>query len=787
MLENRELSGFILTKQWRDRRSGLELVLWLSTEQGPIKVVVDKQESVFFIAFNDVPKALELLAGEEGWRHQNLELRDFSGAKVTGFYFLSQRTFYRARDLFDTKQLDIYEGDVGPLNRFLMERFVKGSIRLRGPVNESLGCARMDNPALTGVEYTPKLKVISVDIETAIDTIELYSIGVYAESSASVTELVFMVGQASDDDPHFLSFYPDQKSLLLAFLDWLHLYDADVIIGWNVINFDMRYLQRIADKFRIPFTLGRERSEVSWRSLDDEGNRYRMEAAGRVVLNGIELLREASYRFESFALQNVSRELLGEGKLLHGDDRGKQIGGLFKNDKLVLAEYNLKDCRLVWDIFEHTSLLDFAVARSHMTGLAMDRMGGSVASFDNLYLPRLHRQGFVAPNASKDLIASPGGFVMNSQPGIYNNVLVLDFKSLYPSIICTFAIDPMGLALAQMGELDDSDMVPGYLDATFSRSRHVLPNIISELWQRRDEAKTSGDGAMSQSIKIIMNSFYGVLGTPACRFFDARLASSITRRGHQILQKTREFIEQRGHPVVYGDTDSVFVWARDAADEQAARDIGHELAGDLNQWWTGLLKEQYEIESILEIEFETLYSKFLMPTVRGSDKGSKKRYAGVINTSEGPSLVFKGLESVRTDWTAIAREFQMELYRRIFFDEPFKDYILKTVAEVSDGCCDEKLVYRKRLRKKLDDYERNVPPHVQAARLARERGLAEPRRGDWVEYVITLGGAEPTAAAQAPLDYQHYIDSQLAPVADGILYFLDISFAQLTGNQIDLF
>ena len=106
---------------------------------------------------------------------------------------------------------------------------------------------------------------------------------------------------------------------------------------------------------------------------------------------------------------------------------------------------------------------------------------------------------------------------------------------------------------------------------------------------------------------------------------------------------------------------------------------------------------------------------------------------------------------------------------------------------VAEGECDQQLVYRKRLRKKLEEYERNIPPHVQAARLAKERGLSEPRRGDWIEYVITLQGAEPANATHAPLDYQHYIDSQLAPVADGILHFLDVSFAQLTGDQIDLF
>ena len=108
-------------------------------------------------------------------------------------------------------------------------------------------------------------------------------------------------------------------------------------------------------------------------------------------------------------------------------------------------------------------------------------------------------------------------------------------------------------------------------------------------------------------------------------------------------------------------------------------------------------------------------------------------------------------------------------------------------AAVLAGQRDEQLVYRKRLRRKLTDYERNVPPHVQAARLCAERKLPVPSRGSWVEYVITSGGAEPVARRLAPLDYQHYVDRQLEPVADGILGFVGSSFRALVDKQIDLF
>jgi DNA polymerase-2 len=338
------------------------------------------------------------------------------------------------------------------------------------------------------------------------------------------------------------------------------------------------------------------------------------------------------------------------------------------------------------------------------------------------------------------------------------------------------------------GALSEADTVPGFLQARFAREGHILPALIEQLWAQRDAAKHARDEPLSQAIKIIMNSFYGVLGTPGCRFFDARLASSITLRGHEILGRTRDYIEEAGHRVIYGDTDSVFVWIDEARTDEEAIAAGRRLEADLNTWWCDQLRQRFGLESVLELEFETHFRRFLMPTVRGSsEKGSKKRYAGVVATPDGLRLVFKGLENVRTDWTWLARRFQEELYRRVFLEEPFEDYVREVTARVLAGECDAELVYRKRLRRKLDEYERNVPPHVQAGRLYVERGLAPPSRGSWVEYVITTAGAEPAANPLAPLDYQHYVDRQLQPVADGILGFVGTSFSTLVDAQIDLF
>jgi DNA polymerase-2 len=779
------LEGFLLTRNWRDAGDGVELEFWFATDEGPLQVLVRDERSVFFLPEGQVPRARELLATEPGVDVRQLALRDFRRVPVSGVYLPGHRQARRAADLLTEQGLEPLEADINPADRFLMERFISGAARLHGEPVRKARHLQLVNPGVRSASYRPRLKVASFDIETAMEGLELYSIAVDGRCGEQQAQRVFMLGEGAGQG--FVTACASQGDLLQAFLDWVADYDPDVLIGWNVINFDSWYLQRVAERLGRRLLLGRDHRPAQWRELDRDGERRAVHIPGRVVLDGIDLLRAAFYNFESFSLENVARELLGEGKLLHGSDRGLEIGRLFQEDKTRLADYNLRDCELVSDIFAATDLMEFALARSVMTGLNLDRMGGSVASFDNLYLPRLHRAGYVAPNASREQIASPGGAVLDSQPGIYDHVLVLDFKSLYPSIIRTFLVDPLGLALGVSDSLAEEQTVPGFLEARFAREGHILPALIEQLWGQRDEAKRSGDTPLSQAIKIIMNSFYGVLGSPGCRFFDARLASSITRRGHQILGRTRDYIEQSGHRVIYGDTDSVFVWIHEARNDTEAEAAGRELERDLNAWWKKVVREEFDLDSLLELEFETHFKRFLMPTVRGSDKGSKKRYAGVVSGPGGDRLVFKGLENVRTDWTRLAREFQEELYRRVFLEETFEDYVRDLTLEVLDGRRDRQLVYRKRLRRRLDEYQRNIPPHVQAARLYEQRGLTPPSRGSWVEYVITTAGAEPAAKPLAPLDYQHYVDRQLEPVADGILGFLGTSFAQLAGKQIDLF
>jgi DNA polymerase-2 len=785
--------GFLLTRHWRDTPTGTEVDFWLATDDGPRHIRLAPQPSVAFIPVEQREQAEAVLRGERAIELCPLALSDFHRRPVLGLYCRHYRQLLKLEKRLRENGIDVYEADVRPPERYLMERFITAPVWFDGRPGAE-GGPLLDGQMKPAPGYRPRLRPVSLDIETSPHG-DLYSIALEGCGQRQV----YMLGprNGSDDPPDFNLQYCDGRAEMLEQLNWwLERHDPDAIIGWNLVQFDLRVLQQHADRYRVPLRFGRDGSAMEWR---EHGSRQHFfaAAAGRLLIDGIEALRSATWNFSSFSLEHVAQTLLGEGKAIDNPyQRMAEIDRRFAEDKPALARYNLKDCELVTRIFAKTELMNFLLERASVTGLAVDRSGGSVAAFEHLYMPMMHRQGYVAPNLG-DVAGenSPGGFVMDSRSGLYDSVLVLDYKSLYPSIIRTFLIDPVGLVegARNADETEESATVPGFRGARFSRDKHCLPAIVTQVWQGREAAKREGNQPLSQALKIIMNAFYGVLGSSGCRFFDPRLASSITLRGHEIMHRTRELIEEQGYPVIYGDTDSTFIWLKHAHTEEQATAVGRALVDQVNEWWKRHLRLEFGLDSALELEIDTHYRRFLMPTIRGSDEGSKKRYAGMIVKPDGSEeMVFRGLESVRTDWTPLAQQFQQGLYLRIFKGEAYREYVRDYVDRTVSGEFDAQLVYRKRLRRPLEDSQRNVPPHARAARIADEYNrlqgrLLQYQNGGWIRYVMTVAGPEPLETQRSSIDYEHYLTRQLQPVADAILPFLSDDFAALTSRQQMLF
>jgi len=788
------INAFLLTRQWLESPQGIRLEFWFSSDNGPLHVVIDRQQAVFFIHQSKQQQATSLLTRFKGVHIKAVELEDFKFNKVSAVYFQSQQHIYRAKDILQQHNISFFEADIRPPERFLTERFITGPVDIQLATETDIHRS-IYNPRLSPADYHPDFSIMSFDIETAYDTDEIFSIAFVSNE----IKKVLIIGDKNNSDTDSIEYVENETILLKRFIHWVNIIDPDIFTGWNVINFDFRMLQKKSDQLKQPLAIGRNNSVPIWRKSQTEAEHYFLLIPGRVVLDGIDTLKSATWSFPSFSLENVGQQLLGRGKLIPQQKnhdplfKAKEIKRLFSENKATLAAYNLEDCQLVWDIFEHARLVNFAIERARLTGLEMDRVGGSVAAFDNLYLPRLHRKGFVAPNIGdyQDQASAPGGYVMNSRPGLHDSVIVLDYKSLYPSIIRTFKVDPYGRIAAKRST--DDDKIPGFDGAVFSKQENILPDIIKQLWQARDQAKQDNNQPLSQAIKIIMNSFYGVLGTPGCRVHDARLTSSITKRSHEIIKHSVSLIEQQGYTVIYGDTDSVFVSLQKQLDSSQADIIGKKLVDIINQHWKKHLLEKYGIDSYLEMEYETHFIKFFMPTVRGSDKGSKKRYAGLIEDNEGnKKIIYKGLETVRTDWTQLARNFQKTLYELVFNNQPYEAFIRQYIDELKSGKLDTQLIYRKRLRQKLKDYKKNTPPHAQAA-IKAEKYFADSnlpsryKNASWIEYIITTLGPETIECQTSPFDYEHYIEKQIIPIADAILNALGGSVEPIINNQIELF
>jgi len=776
-------SGFVLSAQAHDSAQGLQYEIWFATDNGPIKTISENETALFFIKNSDTKAAQAILSAESlNFLIKPLSLKNFQQQDMCGCYFYSLKHFYSASKALKSRGITLYEDDIRPIERYLMERFIKGGAWITGKrVDHAHYTEILDAKLKTNADYTPELSKLSLDIECNESGV-LFSIGLVGCG----LDCVIMIGEPEHHEPvigYTIIWCADEVALLQQLVTLIKQCDPDIIIGWNVIEFDFAVIYERSVALGVKLLLGRGNLPLYVR----KGHFTRVSIPGRCVIDGIDTLKNATYSFETFSLANVAKEILGESKLIESSNSLQEIIRQFNEDKLALANYNRQDCILVNKIFDKLKLLDFAVIRTQLTGLELEKRGGSVAAFVNMYLPLLHRSGYVAPNMGDHGLTfeSPGGYVMESVPGLYKNVIVLDFKSLYPSIMQTFYIDPLGLI---EGIENPENSIEGFNNALFSREQHHLPALIKSLALQRQRAKDNHDLMLSQAIKIIMNSLYGVLGSQGCRFYDPRLSSSITLRGHEIMLQTKKWIEEQGYSVIYGDTDSTFVKLTDDLSVEACNKIGKQLAKHINTLWQQNIHAKHNLTSHLEIEFESLYSPFFLPTIRGKSVGSKKRYVGQLIKPDESKLVFKGLETVRSDWTKLAQQFQFDLFTLLFKQpEQINDLVNDYISKLLRGEFDHLLVFKKRLGQNLTDYQKNIPPHVQAVKkFQKQNSEFTLKRGEFVTFVYTTHGVELYQGLHS-YDYPLYIDKQIVPLLEMITQFVNVNVNSFELKQFELF
>jgi len=765
--------GFLLTPTYRVVDTVPEVHLYGTLEGGePCLIIDDRPRPYFFVPSARVPEVRSL--ARDAFL-ESTELRAFDDMPVTRMTLRAPGDVPGLRKRIENRGVACFEADLRFAYRYLIDQGIRGAFEIEGAFHQHARLGRVyRNPTLRPCHWVPRLKVLSIDIETDPKAEHLYSI---ALCTADFERAIVVHHDVFERADHVHT----EKAAIRRFLEYVHEINPDVITGWNVVDFDLACLSRIAHRYGIHFAIGRSDDAFDLRKDASFTRESRAVVFGRQVLDGLALLRGAFIRLEDYKLETAAQTFLGKGKLIAGDNRAHRIDDLYRNDPQHLIDYNIQDARLVLELLAKTGLVDLAVERSLLTGMQLDRVSAAIASVDSLYLGSLRHRGFVAPSVH---VAAPtvplgGGYVMDSKPGLYENVLVFDFKSLYPSIIRTFNLDPLTLVPASY----TGRVIQAPNGARFRRDRAgILPQLLTQLAEERQQARYLGNAVKANAVKILMNSFYGVLGATASRLFFPDVANAITSFGQHLIQHAADFARRLGYEVLYGDTDSLFILSR-AGNADAALELGEHLCREIGSDVARMIRREHECDSVLELELEKLYHRFFLPEVRGGSVGSKKRYAGLLVKAGREEIEFVGLESVRRDWSEVSKHFQYGLLQRVFHDQPVDDFIRDFLAELRRGGFDAQLVYKKAIRKELSAYTKTTPAHVKAARKQTTPGARI------IAYIMTANGPEPVDNLTAAPDYEHYIEHQIEPIADAILRFLGKTFEAIArpSAQLSLF
>ncbi len=380
--------------------------------------------------------------------------KTMDGAPVLRLESTTTSASQRLRDALHREGIRTYEADIKPATQLLMDLRIHGAAGIEGEWRKGRRVDRIyENPLLSPVELDPLLSVLSLDIETDPRAECVFAVGLVLldPRTGTTTEEVLLNGPGPAPAAHC---FPGEEALLKALRARIIELDPDIITGWNVIDFDFRVLARRYSACGVSFDIGRSDSAASFLDREDtEGvirwRRSKVIVPGRQVLDAMWLVRMAGMGLEDYRLETVAQSVLGRGKRIEelpGESRTAAVVRLYREEPENLCAYCLEDTKLALETVLKEGLLDIAVRKSLLIGTSLEQTSMSVAAFEFLYTEHLHQRGIVAPTLGIDqdvVDRAPGGGIITPRAGLSRNVLTFDFKSLYPSIMRTFNIDPL--------------------------------------------------------------------------------------------------------------------------------------------------------------------------------------------------------------------------------------------------------------------------------------------------------------------------------------------------------
>lgn len=739
------VSGFILTSNIKtsNNKSYLEISGRLSDGRS-------------FLWLNSKPYLCGFLPQEENdTSSTNLpkkkkNFKSFGGEIFNLVHFSNLPAF---REELNNTQNKLVEGDVEISHRFLMEKKIRGSVQFisEGRENEQ-GIVIFIDPKVKPSRENIPLKVLSFDIEIGVKSNDfldaeqnpLYSI---AYTDGQVDKVLMIAKEIKQDG--YIEYFTDEQTLLKAFIREMQILNPQVFIGWNVLNFDFQFLIKKCELYQISFDLGVNNTPIDY-FLGKATNDLYVRMSGRVVLDGIPMLRSMGVKLPNYKLDTAAKVLLDEGKTIvsTGSDKVKEIENYFLNDKKRLAEYNLVDTKLVFDIYQKLDIVQFQQLKVKWSGVLFDRLTSESDVFDFLYLPPLHSQNYVSPKPSKKLtLKSP-------TPGIINNhyfqfTFCIDFPQINAHAIMLYKIDPLGRTLA---EQDQENAIISPSGLPFHRSQTILPKLLTHYFYLKE--KYARHPTYVLAMDNLINIVTSAVTKETCRFYSPALINAITSASQAIKEYVKNILKDGGYKIVHEENERLYISNNlvtndkdineliEIAKSHLKKKLREDIAGDDD-----------EINQIIPIIPGPIYEYFFI-TNTGAGSALKTVYLGKTG-----SEWHKSDNLLRGDVALLYSQFEKDLFSSIFRQQNPLDVIKDYLQKINNGEYNQQLLYRKRLFKNVKEYEEPYPIHIQAAK------KIPGDKGKWVEYAVTTNGGEPKGYIVSPIDYQHYIDKLLKPLS----------------------
>ncbi len=609
----------------------------------------------------------------------------------------------------------IYDLDLGPCVEVTGEELIAERGRFSTDIVMKIEQITTVDP------FNPDIRILSFDVENSIETRRILVIG-------------WVISEGGETRSG--SFQGDEKKLLQDFVSFIGEEDPDMLIGYNIDGYDMPLIEERMKFNRIPFRISRDFLTPN----RVRGQYWKMH--GRVVSDVWWNVKRILHP-KNETLNAVAKQLLNEGK----DNINRlKIEEEWGNRPDEVIKYCIKDAMLTLKIFQKIRVIDRNLFMSIVTKLPLEDVtnGGTSNYVDSILIREADRKDIGVPvttYSGKDS-AIEGGYVKSIGAGLHSNVIVLDFKSMYPSMIikyniCFTTLDPKGEIVSPAGVR--------FLGSEAKKG--LIPVILSKLMEERDGIKkmmkeSSPDeknflNGVQEALKVLMNTFYGVLASSFYRFTNLEIGRSITAYARETITSVIERLEGEGLKVIYGDTDSVFV------------ESGLEKIEDTIEFGDRLSRRLSEEEGVL-LEFEKVLDPFF-------SHGAKKRYAGkiVYPESQKGEVLVRGYEVRRTDTFNLLSRAQTEVFNLILnrdTDGAIK-YSSEIVSRVLSGDATipvEDLVISRSVRDFKEYESAESLANVRVAKKIQERGETFVP-GMKVSWIVT-------DSKKTPQEVEPYID-----------------------------